>query len=405
MARLTRAQQQERTRAAVLAAARREFTERGYAAAKVDGIAERAELTRGAVYSNFPSKRALYLAVLVDMVEGGPKAELPTAVRGGAVEPGAAHERGGTPRRGNAADRSGAAEAVPSIAGALGAFARIRLEGMPLAEGSVFPGQGQLRETAGVLDDEPFRTAFGQLTHLEALLLALALEAHAPAHAPTGRQVRRAQLVLRLLDGPGAAADPALGLGDPFDIVQACAHLGALPLDDAWNPPHLPYVPPAQTCGDPWTPPGQSRDLITGLPVGFAEDGVIALLGTSRLKSAEEAVRAARSRDRVTVVVTTSDPAETGRLVRLRAGDVARCLRRVFAPDALPRLRLVLDEHGLLASALGVPDADDATEYAVRVRRGAIVARAKGRGAAHAAASSGLTTSHVSQTTPDGAAS
>jgi AcrR family transcriptional regulator len=68
MVRLTRAQQQERTRAAVLAAARQEFTEHGYVDAKVDRIAERAELTRGAVYSNFPSKRALYLAVLFDLV-------------------------------------------------------------------------------------------------------------------------------------------------------------------------------------------------------------------------------------------------------------------------------------------------------------------------------------------------
>src|SRR5262245_28777906 len=68
--RLTRAQQQERTRAGVLAAARDEFAQHGYAEATVDRIAERAELTRGAVYSNFPSKRALYLAVLVDQVEG-----------------------------------------------------------------------------------------------------------------------------------------------------------------------------------------------------------------------------------------------------------------------------------------------------------------------------------------------
>ncbi|MHC5909126.1 TetR family transcriptional regulator, partial [Streptomyces sp. S6] len=69
MARLTRAQQQERTRAAVLVAARREFTEHGYAEAKIDRIAERADLTRGAVYSNFSGKRALYLAVLADDAE------------------------------------------------------------------------------------------------------------------------------------------------------------------------------------------------------------------------------------------------------------------------------------------------------------------------------------------------
>src|SRR4029450_4473661 len=69
MVRLTRGQQQARTRSAVLPAAAEEFGTYGYADAKVDRIAERAELTRGAVYSNFPSKRSLYLAVLVDMVE------------------------------------------------------------------------------------------------------------------------------------------------------------------------------------------------------------------------------------------------------------------------------------------------------------------------------------------------
>src|SRR5690242_11043623 len=66
MVRLTRAQQQVRTRASVLAAAAEEFAQHGYAEAKVDRIAARAELTRGAVYSNFPSKRSLYLAVLLD---------------------------------------------------------------------------------------------------------------------------------------------------------------------------------------------------------------------------------------------------------------------------------------------------------------------------------------------------
>jgi len=106
MARLTRAQQQERTRAAVLAAAENEFAEQGYADAKVDRIAERAELTRGAVYSNFPSKRALYLAVLVHLVERGEAA--PATARGGS----------------------------------LGAFARVWLERLPMATD---PPGGQLR--------------------------------------------------------------------------------------------------------------------------------------------------------------------------------------------------------------------------------------------------------------------
>src|SRR6185312_10577699 len=59
-----RAETQERNRASVLAAARAEFVERGFRDAKVDVIAARAGLTRGAVYSNFPGKRALYFAVL-----------------------------------------------------------------------------------------------------------------------------------------------------------------------------------------------------------------------------------------------------------------------------------------------------------------------------------------------------
>ena len=69
MGRLSRAEQQEITRQRVLDAARLEFTERGFRGATVDGIAERAELTRGAVYSNFPGKRALYFAVLAREAE------------------------------------------------------------------------------------------------------------------------------------------------------------------------------------------------------------------------------------------------------------------------------------------------------------------------------------------------
>jgi hypothetical protein len=84
--------------------------------------------------------------------------------------------------------------------------------------------------------------------------------------------------------------------------------------------------------------------------------------------------------------VVTSDPAEIGRLVRLRISDLTGCLRRAFAADAWPRLRLILDDRALVASAIDVPDPDDATEAAVRIEAGTIVARAQGRGAAHAAA-------------------
>ncbi|MCJ0977885.1 TetR/AcrR family transcriptional regulator [Rhodococcus sp. ARC_M12] len=48
----------------LLAAAADEFTERGYAAAKLADIAHRAGFTKGAVYSNFESKQALFAELL-----------------------------------------------------------------------------------------------------------------------------------------------------------------------------------------------------------------------------------------------------------------------------------------------------------------------------------------------------
>jgi len=354
MVRLTRAQQQERTRTAVLTAARQEFAEHGYVEAKVDRIAERAELTRGAVYSNFPSKRALYLAVLVHTVERS---------AGEAV-----------------------GEAPRSVAEAVGAFARVWLERLPLTGDSAEGGRLHLRSLSGVLGDEPGRAALAQLLRLEALLLALPLEAHTPKNT---RRVRQAELVLTLLNGSAGLAETAPGFGDPFDVARACEHLAAIDLPDAWNPPHLPYASPAQPGDEAWTPPAGLSDQITGRQVDLDADGVLVVLGARRLAAAEEAVRAARPGDRVTVIVVTSDPAEIGRLVRLRIGDLTAGLRRVFAVDAWLPLRLVIDEQALVATAIGRPEADDETEVAVRIRNGKIVARAEGRGAAHAAAVAG----------------
>ncbi|MEK8145664.1 TetR/AcrR family transcriptional regulator [Streptomyces sp. M10(2022)] len=218
MVRLNRVQQQERTLAAVLAAAKAEFTAHGYTEAKVDRIAERAELTRGAVYSNFPSKRALYLATLVDMVEHG-------ATEGVRPQVG--------PR---------------STGEALASFARVWLERLPLSDDTPAFGRLRLRSLTGVLNEEAGRTALAQVTRLETLLLALALESIAPGDTVPARQVRRAELVLTMLNGSAQLADTAHGFGDPFDVAHACEHLAGLGLADTWDPPHLPYVGPAQPC-------------------------------------------------------------------------------------------------------------------------------------------------------------
>jgi AcrR family transcriptional regulator len=359
MVRLTRAQQQARTRAAVLAAAAEEFAEHGFADAKVDRIAARAELTRGAVYSNFPSKRSLYLAVLLDAVQRDePAAPVPAEV-------------------GGAAD---GAEA----------FARVWLERLPLAGDAPDASRLKARSLTGVFGDEPGRAAMAQLARLEALLLGLALESCPTPRSGPGRRVRAAELILTLLHGAGQFAETAPGFGDPFDVARACRRLADLESDDAWDPPHLPYVAAPRLCDDTWAPPAELKDAITGHPVDVDEDGVVVVLGTGRLGAAEEAVRAGQPGEAVTVALVTDDPAEIGALVRLRITDLAGCLRRAFGPVAGPPMRLVLDERASLAAAVGAGTSGD-TEAAVRVRDGRIVARAEGRGAAYAAATATAT--------------
>jgi AcrR family transcriptional regulator len=64
MARLRRAQQVERNREAVLAAAHRVFLAKGYAGATLDAIAEEAGFSTGVIYSQFGSKADLLLTLL-----------------------------------------------------------------------------------------------------------------------------------------------------------------------------------------------------------------------------------------------------------------------------------------------------------------------------------------------------
>ena len=63
-ARRSRSDTQARTRADLIAAARRVFLARGFHQATLDEIAERAGYTKGAVYSNFAGKDDLFLALL-----------------------------------------------------------------------------------------------------------------------------------------------------------------------------------------------------------------------------------------------------------------------------------------------------------------------------------------------------
>lgn len=342
MARLTRAETQELNRGRVLAAARDEFTERGYRDAKIDAIAERAELTRGAVYSNFPGKRALYLAVLADDAE---TAEPPLHARPGRT----------------------AAEA-------LGSFAR------------AWVGRTGLGLPAEILADDAVRRPFAQLLRLQALLLALALERlqppESPAGAPPARLVRTAVTVLTTLHGATGLAAAAPGFVEPFDVVSACERLAGLALNDWWSPPDV--SPRPVPTDEPWSPPDpvDTVDAVRGEPVAWG-DGVVVVLGLHRVAAIEEAVR--RGPGDVTAVLVTSDPGERGPLARLAVAELGGCLRQAFPRAAWPRLRVVCDESGVLAAAAGVPAVSDETETAVRVAGNRVMARAEGRGAGHAA--------------------
>jgi AcrR family transcriptional regulator len=68
-ARLSRAEQQKRTRESVTGAAEGLFVEQGFHATSVDQVAKQAGYTKGAVYSNFASKEDLFFAVYERRVE------------------------------------------------------------------------------------------------------------------------------------------------------------------------------------------------------------------------------------------------------------------------------------------------------------------------------------------------
>jgi AcrR family transcriptional regulator len=69
MNRLRRAEQTERNRTRVLAAARRVFLARGYQGATLEQIADEAGFSKGVVYSQFESKADLFIALLEARIE------------------------------------------------------------------------------------------------------------------------------------------------------------------------------------------------------------------------------------------------------------------------------------------------------------------------------------------------
>ncbi|MFC0626741.1 TetR/AcrR family transcriptional regulator [Kribbella deserti] len=344
--RLSRAQAQQQTRNRVLAAARDEFTERGFRVARVDSIADRAGLTRGAVYSNFPGKRALYFSVLAEAADR-PVEEPP--------------------------ERRTASEALRE-------FARTWVTGLPFdldPRGDARINQDLLPEIIG---DERLRQTFGQLMKLDALLLGLALENLRPGR----RLVRVAESALTSLYGASQLVAAAPGFVEPFNVVNACDRLLELDFDDWWPPSHS-IVRPVPV-DEPWSPP-PAINLVTGQPADLDRDGVVTVLGLERLEAAEDAVRAGAA---TTLVIPVDASDERAPLARLVIAEVCTCLREAFPSAAWPTLQVVLDPSGALAPAVAAAPlaaGGDRVEVAVRIQAGRVVSRAEGRGAGHVAAS------------------
>lgn len=81
MPRLSRTESQARTREKLLATAEACFLRDGFAATSLEGIADAAGFSKGAVYSNFRNKNELCLAVL-DAIRGQRAASLASAMEG-----------------------------------------------------------------------------------------------------------------------------------------------------------------------------------------------------------------------------------------------------------------------------------------------------------------------------------
>ncbi|QIS23389.1 TetR/AcrR family transcriptional regulator [Nocardia terpenica] len=361
MVRLTRAEQQHRTRHKVLDAAKAEFTERGFRGATVDGIAERAELTRGAVYSNFPGKRALYLAVLAREADHAP---MPSG-----------HRSARTP------------------AAALEAFAGVWTQQIPHTTGYERRGSTALRSPAlgvdllpEIMTDERLRGTFTQLLRLDAILLGQALESlGGKGSPPLSDHIDIAESALTILYGATQLAFAAPEFINAAQVTSLCGQVAkhdrrrsAVPRDPLRHSAAY-YV------DERWKPPA-CTDLVRARPARFDRRSITAILGTHKLAAVADALAIAPRDTGVTVAIVTADIDELAPLARLAVLDVSRSLRHAFPSAALSRLQVIVDESAALAAACGVASVDDDTEAAVVTTRGRVIARAEGPGGCCAAA-------------------
>ncbi|WP_254205266.1 TetR/AcrR family transcriptional regulator [Nocardia alni] len=355
---MTRAEQQEITRQRVLTAAKTEFAQRGFRAATVDGIAERAELTRGAVYSNFPGKRALYFAVLAREAEQAP--------------PPSGRHNGHSP------------------SAALGMFARTWVQGLPRITDYHYDSDNKFLSPALSLEfipeimiDERVRRCFAQLISLDAILLAATLDELDPQHSPT-RSLRIAEAVLTILYGATQLSFAAPGATDPDHVIALCEHVAHLEGEPVAPPAPRATAASVTTVDEPWSPPA-AIDRLHNKPARTGS-GIVSVLGMNRISAIREILRASPQEHRLTLVIVTNDPAELAPLARLAIADFSRSLRHAFPARAIPDIQIIVDEAGATAAACGLDRVTDDTEFTIATGTNRITARAEGPGAFRAVA-------------------
>ncbi|WP_280441613.1 TetR family transcriptional regulator [Nocardia brasiliensis] len=354
MVRLTRAEQQDRTRRKVLEAAGAEFAERGFRNSTIDGIADRADLTRGAVYSNFPGKRALYLEVLAHYAEQAP----PPAGRKPARTPTAALE----------------------------AFAGVWMQQIPRSTSTDTRGTGQLRSPLLSLDlipeimyDEGLGRTFSRLLSFDAIVLGYSMwRIDGSRSLPT--YIRTAESVLTILYGATQLSFAATEFVNPDHVVTLCGQVAHLDAPKPQIPRRAFRDRQSVRLDRQWTPPS-CLDLLQIRPARFDRSGMIAVLGVHRLEALADALAIAQPETSVTAVIVTADPSERGTLARLAILDLSRSVRHAFPPSALADLQVVVDDSGALAASCGVDRIDDDTETAIALAGGYLAESAAGPGA------------------------
>jgi AcrR family transcriptional regulator len=352
----TRADAQIINRQKLLHAAREEFIAKGFDAVKLEEVAARANLTRGAVYSNFANKRALYFEVLVDVARQAPGPR-PTAI-------------GDT-----------------TLVGAVNTLAKAwlgHLDDVDASSPAVLLGNDLLARIGG---HEETRRSVTRLMDLQGVLLGHSLEVLEPA-APEGtRRVRLAGLLMLNLMSASFVMSGAVTSVNKSDLVAACGSYVELEIKDRWMMPST----DARVCAAdiPWQPP-LAMDAVWDSPVDLRADGTVVFLGLDRLPAIDDVVRIVGAGAQVTLVPCFSGPPEMHLVAQLALHGFGLYLRQAVPEWARPRLRVVVDERGAMAGAAGLDDACDDTELALRICDGRVRAVAQGLGAGVAIASDSL---------------